>query len=173
MRLTAVLCSMNDDEISISGDADKAFDRRRSTRRPLRLAASSSAASAGDIQVLVRDISPGGLLIEAETPALAVDDWIEVSLPDKGVVKARVAWTSGRLFGCEFTEPVSVGAISAALLKAEPQVAEDTPSAVADVENLSPGRRLKLVPELNFSTALYLSLALWAVIGAAVYFLTR
>lgn len=171
MRLTAVL--RTSDAEQNSGEEVAAVDRRRSARRSLTLSADANVPSAGDTQVLIRDISPGGILIEAEVPALAVDDQIEIYLPDKGVVRTRVAWASGRFFGCEFSEPVSAGAISAALLMAEPQIADREPSrTAASMHPFGEGRR-QFEPEVNFSIPLYLSLGVWAVIAAAIYLLVR
>lgn len=45
---------------------------------------------------------------------------IYVELPRLGRVSAEVAWSDGRLAGCRFLEPISSGAVSAALLRALP-----------------------------------------------------
>ena len=172
MRLTAVLRSTGEDKISLSGERTEAFDRRRSVRHPLRLSASTSVPSPGDTPVLILDISPGGLLIEADVSSLTVDDRIEIMLPDKGPVQVRVAWRAGRFVGCEFSETISPGAISAALLKADPQVPENGPAAGAIRKGTHTGRA-RFVPALNFSVAFYVSLGLWALIGATIYLLVR
>lgn len=168
MRLTAVLRSTGEDNKSLSGERSGAFDRRRAVRRPLRLSATTSAPLPGDTPVLILDISPGGLLIEADSSSLSVGDRIEIILPDKGPVQVRVAWGAGGFFGCEFSETISAGAISAALLKADPRVAPTN----AACEKSSAGRA-GFLPELNFSAAFYLSLILWALIGTTIYLLVR
>ena len=135
MHLTAVLRSMPDPQDAISGEAANGLDRRLSARRSLRLEAHSRSNSSGDIRVLVRDVSPGGLMFETESAALSVNDYVEVCLPGSQTTKGRVVWTSGRVFGCEFNEAVSAAAISAALLKAEPQDGEILPSALANASS--------------------------------------
>lgn len=39
---------------------------------------------------------------------------------------AEVLWTSGAFFGCRFREQISQAALSATLLRAEPQIADNT-----------------------------------------------
>lgn len=165
MRLAAVL----QEAPSVEGpDAKRGETRRRAERRSLRLSVDTTLPSAGDTQVLIRDISSGGLLIEAEPTSLSVDDWIEVGLPGTGPVKGRVVWTSGRFFGCEFDQPISTGMLSAALLKAAPAVIAD-PLLESASKDTPPSRsRSRLLPELNFSVAVLLSFALWGLIWAAV-----
>ena len=112
-------------------------------------------------------------MFETESAALSVNDYVEVCLPDAQTTNGRVVWTSGRLFGCEFNEPVSAAAISAALLKAEPQDAENIPSALVNETHPISGRQSYLGPELNFAEALALAIGLWAIIGAAMYLVAR
>lgn len=168
MRLTAVLRTGDERQESPASERNAAFDRRRSLRHPLRLSASTTTPLPGDSPVLILDISQGGILIEADPSTVSVDDRIEIMLPDKGPVQLRVAWRAGRFFGCEFNQTISPGAISAALLRADPRVASAGGSA-AD----APAGGARFIPELNFSAILYLSLVLWGLIGAAIYFLTR
>jgi hypothetical protein len=169
MRLAAVLRPEPSGAIKVPDGANRNATRRRTERHSLRLSAVTTLPSAGGTQVLIRDISPGGILIEAEPAALTVDDWIEVSLPDTGPVKGRVAWTSGGFFGCEFYQPISVAALSAALLKARP--ASDADSFLDTMSDKPPlsGSRSRVLPELDFSVAMMLSFALWGLIWAAVY----
>jgi hypothetical protein len=170
MRLTAVLRTGNEPGDSLSGEWTGSFDRRRSARRSLRLSASNSVPSPGDTPVLILDISPGGLLIETAASSLSVDDQIEILLPDKGLAKVRVAWRAGSFFGCEFSEKISAGAISAALLKADPYNPGNARTVDATrIENLA--RSAGFVPELNLWLPLYVSLALWALIVGTCYLL--
>ena len=171
MQLAAVLRATGADKNSLSEERTGAIDRRGTGRRSLRLSASTSTLVTGDISVLIRDISPGGLLIEAEVGSLSVDDSITVSLPDDRILQGRVAWASGRFFGCEFRSRISEATVSAALLRADPQVPENAPAASAIQEMLT--GRARFVPELNFSVAFYVSLGLWALIGATIYLLVR
>jgi hypothetical protein len=74
--------------------------------------------------VLILDLSTTGLLLETFGD-LADGETISLSIPGAGDVDAVVKWSSGRLFGCRFLEPISTAAVSATLLRApyEPQSA--------------------------------------------------
>jgi len=143
---------------------------RAAERRSLRLHARTRSRSAGDILVLVHNISPTGLLIEAGEGALAIGDSFNIDVPEAGSAESAVVWSSGRFFGCEFHRPVTKAAVSAALLRSEPLL-HSPPEAVADIGSSSAGTaiRSKLVPERNFLTAMTLALGLWCLIGAAAY----
>lgn len=91
-------------------------NRRKSSRRKLHLPTLGSLAS-GSADVLILNVSTTGLLLETAAE-LAKGEVIELELPDGIAAQAVVKWTSGRLFGCEFKEPISIAAISAALLQA-------------------------------------------------------
>ena len=93
-------------------------DRRGKARRTLRLVA-HAAASQSAKEVLILDLSTTGLMIETTTD-LAVDETIEVELPEAGAITARVVWKREAYFGCEFLTPASVAAVSAALLRSAP-----------------------------------------------------
>ena len=172
MRMRAVLRASGEVETTQPGEWTGSIDRRRSVRRSLRLSASTSVPSPGDTPVLILDISPGGLLIEAAASSLSVDDQIEIMLPDKGLVQARVAWRAGSFFGCEFNKAISAGAISAALLRADPNFPENARSDDATRNGILVGRA-RFEPELNLSVPLYVSLALWALIVATIHLLMR
>lgn len=88
----------------------------REPRRKLRLEAQGALASGTATSVLVHNISATGLLIESAMP-LSIGEQIDVDLPHAGLTSAKVVWTSGRLFGCEFGAPVSSAALSAAELR--------------------------------------------------------
>ena len=93
-----------------------AADRRDRQRRTLSLGASLQSTGQN---VTIHDISATGMLIETAAE-LAAFDALEVELPEAGIIQALVIWTSGRYFGCEFRQPLSQGAISAALLRSQP-----------------------------------------------------
>jgi hypothetical protein len=92
--------------------------RRAAARRKLHLQAHGSTYLGGT-DVFVLDLSSTGLLLET-TGDLSKGETIELDMPEASGVRAVVKWSSGRLFGCEFTKPISVSAISAALLRASP-----------------------------------------------------
>lgn len=89
---------------------------RRSTRHNLHLQAEGTRAEGDEIEVLIHNISESGMLIESVAP-LAEGDPIMIELPLAGPVMAITIWSSGRLFGCRFEQPLSRGALSAAQLR--------------------------------------------------------
>jgi PilZ domain len=98
----------------------KEGERRTKKRRKLRLEAEGSASTA-ETKVTVHDLSEDGLLVESPIP-LSQGEILEVDIPGAGIVQAEVAWSSsGRFFGCRFKEPISTGAVSAALLRSPSQ----------------------------------------------------
>jgi PilZ domain len=104
-------------------------ERRGAPRRALRLdVAGDAAGSAGD--VTIHDLSLTGVLIETAAD-LVPGETFEVALPHAGAVEATVAWSSGRFYGCQFRQPISPAALSAALLQSSPP--EDTASAGTDM----------------------------------------
>lgn len=172
MHLKAVLRSSASSDDSLSRGVVDGLQRRSTQRRSLELSTVANSTEAGETRVLVRDISPGGILIEAEAPALCVDDSLEVHLPDLGVAHARVVWTSGRFSGCEFSDSISTSAISAALLKAKPPSPKEHAFDESNA-NLYEGQRGRFDPTQNFSVAFFMAFALWALIAMAAFLLTR
>jgi hypothetical protein len=166
MYLQAVLSPSITSTGSVSRQAAQPLNRRQTERRSLALSACASSPKESGIPVLIRDISPGGLLIQAEAGSLKIGDEVTFELADDKQVKARIAWVSERLFGCEFETPVSVATVSAALLKAEPQF-----GPAGNGRRGSPRTRgisEEVVPEANFSLALVLAVLLWAAGGTAL-----
>lgn len=168
MRLSAVLKVSTAGRGSLAGEDTGKIDRRQSDRRSLTLSAIANPPSAEELAVVVRDISPRGLLIETERTALSPGDVITVDLPDKGFVTAQVAWASGSYFGCQLDQMISPAAVSAALLKADPherqRVIPAEPEGRLDA-TVSRGTW----PELSFAVPSSLSLFLWAIIGWVAY----
>lgn len=121
---------------------DSAAAAPREPRRALRLEALGATASDDSAQVLLHNISAGGLLIETDAP-LADGECIEVDLPLAGVIVAHVVWSSGRLHGCRFDTPVSTAVLNATQLRSvaqdEIQLSGETPA----VREGSFGVRLK------------------------------
>jgi transcriptional regulator with XRE-family HTH domain len=70
---------------------------------------------------VVHDLSATGLLLETSIE-LAVDERLEVELPEATNARARVIWKSGNLFGCQFTSPLPRAALSAAQLLSSPEI---------------------------------------------------
>jgi transcriptional regulator with XRE-family HTH domain len=94
-------------------------DNRAAQRKTLRLATSSRTPAGPPGDVLVHDLSAGGLLIESAT-RLADGETLAVELPGSGSHEAVVMWSSNQFYGCRFAKPLPASAMSAALLKALP-----------------------------------------------------
>jgi hypothetical protein len=166
MQIKAVL-RQSQEASSLSNEIGDRVNRRGQKRTGLTLSAITSSPSAGDLPVVIRDISQGGLLIEAGATELSIEDVIDVELPGLMSVTAKVVWRGGRFFGCQFSQSVSPAVVSAALLKGDPHAAPDRANA-ADEAPL-PRKRVGIEPELNFLVAFLLAGALWGLIGLAVY----
>ncbi len=167
MRLNAVLQIRAGQSPS---DAAAHLDQRIAGRRCLTLKTVAGSLSGEDLRVTIHDISPQGFLIESESEALSEGEVININLPEIGVATARVMWTSSRHYGCKLDEAIPPGAIGAALLRADARVVRDETSPQTKMMHdyrCAPAEGFK--PELNFSVAFYLSLALWVVIGLVIY----
>lgn len=96
---------------------------RRSTRRYLPLLVEGRTSDGRRLAVQIYNISETGLLMECDADPKP-GDRIEVDLPHAGMVSAKIVWTSGLLFGCQFRKPLSAAALSAVQLRsaATPQL---------------------------------------------------
>ena len=116
-------------------DVTAKHERRRYLRRALRL-----GAGADGEPVTVHDLSLTGALLETSVPML-VGAIFEMNLPHAGSVEATIVWNSGEFYGCQFELPISPAALSAALLQAQPDSAENgspkTPDPVAELRELN------------------------------------
>lgn len=93
-----------------------ASSKRRHTRRSLPLLVHGRENSGAALEIQIFNISETGVLVECEAD-LAAGDSIQLDLPHAGTVRARVVWTSGSVFGCQFDTPVSPATLSAAQLQ--------------------------------------------------------
>ena len=167
MHLNAVLQIGSDNNV---GDTVAHLERRGSARKTLTLKTCSGSLTGEEMPVAIKDISPQGFLIEAESDALSQGEIIDINLPERGIVTARVVWASNRYFGCQLNEAISPGVIGAALLKADARVAHN--ASVPAVRSEGASRRAsdgQFEPKPNFSVAFYLALLCWAVIGLGIY----
>ena len=96
-------------------EEESSSERRRSARRRLELITQGSTSSSADIAVVIHDLSVSGLLIETFAQ-FSVGERIELDLPQSDAPEALIVWNSGRFYGCKFVQPISTGAVSAALL---------------------------------------------------------
>lgn len=108
MALHAELISYSDPE-----------ERRSSGRRTLRLQL-PAVAETGASPALVYNLSERGLLLETAAE-LQPGDLLVVDLPEAGATPAEVIWAREGFAGCKFARPLSAAAVSAALLRADPE----------------------------------------------------
>lgn len=94
-------------------------DRRDASRRRLRLGVAGRFAREGSGAVTVHNISATGLLLETSAE-LVEGDSLVVELPHAGETPAQVVWANAPMFGCQFAQPISGAALSAAQLQGEP-----------------------------------------------------
>jgi hypothetical protein len=100
------------------------IDERAAVRRSLRLGVQTHRS--GNIAMaLILNISETGLLIETVVK-LEVGETLHVEIPEASASTARVVWTEALLAGCEFVNPLSARAVSAAQLKSPISTAEGT-----------------------------------------------
>jgi transcriptional regulator with XRE-family HTH domain len=90
--------------------------KRGDERRTLLLDAEGTPPSGKASQVLIHNLSATGLLIECEM-TLTSGETIAIDLPEAGSTEAHIIWSSGRLHGCAFEEPLGKAALSAAELR--------------------------------------------------------
>lgn len=129
-------------------DGSEAGARPRDPRRKLRFAARGDLPSGAFAEILVHNISATGLLLETEA-SLLVDERITIELPQAGATQARVVWTSGSFFGCQFHTPITAAALSAAQLRAVAgDSAQPTPGGRPDTD-VSFGARLQRLRKLR------------------------
>ena len=107
----------------------------RALRRTLYLEARSATAAGDAAEVVIQNISLGGLLLESPT-ALDPGESLVIDLPEVGPVSASVVWTSGDLFGCRFDEPLPPAALAAAELRSLAVPETNTPVRADPPDNL-------------------------------------
>jgi hypothetical protein len=105
--------------------------RRGSSR--LKLSLDASLAGSGE-EVVIHDLSPGGILVETSA-SLRKGARLEVDLPEVGATQAKVVWSSGDYYGCQFDKPIPKAVLSAARLRNpfEPSVAPPV-EEISDLE---------------------------------------
>ena len=142
-------------------------NRRYSDRQLLKLQVAGVLADGPGVDVFIHDLSRSGLLIETWAN-LTVGTQIEVDLPEAGKTMARVVWSTGRYFGCQFNASIPSAALSAAILKNPVAVPRSTPQAAPaaalithDLDDvLSLGTRMRII--------IGLATAAWAAIFVSV-----
>lgn len=136
--------------MAIAAHLDEVSDssgQPRLPRRQLRLATQGQTAIGGATDVLIHNVSATGLLLESRI-VLAAGERIEIDLPHARTTGARVIWSSGVLYGCQFDAPISVATLSAAQLRGTTDRAVDVgppqpATAEARASDEAPGARLQ------------------------------
>jgi hypothetical protein len=123
---------------------------------------------------MIHELSLTGLLVET-LAELTCGEELDVCLPQTGRTRAKVIWSSGQYFGCQFKHPISSAVLSAAMLRSRPieaQRPDDSPQT--NLAYPEPDRTDSLgTPPLSFGAKMRVSLGLtiacWAVIGGIVW----
>lgn len=141
-------------------------DRRASDRRLLRLPVAGAIANDSGVDVFIHDLSRSGLLMETRT-ALQVGDQIEVDLPEAGNTIARVVWSTGQFFGCQFNSLIPAAALSAALLR-NPIVRDSRPAEAVYAVTPEAAKTELLPLRHRAAVVLALATAAWIAVFAVV-----
>lgn len=148
-------------------DPVETTDRRRMQRRTLRLdVAARSEKTESD--VVIRDLSRTGLLLETDAP-FAVGETFILVLPELGAAPARIVRNEGKSFGCEFLSPVPASAISAALLKAphNPEADDIFEESLADYAGEFITKRPSSTVLFTAVTALFTAMLVLVIVALA------
>lgn len=141
----AIAAHMDEAPSPATAPASTSTGQPRDPRRVLHLDAEGALPSGSRTNVRVHNVSTTGLLLETAI-RLTVGERIEIDLPHAAASWARVIWSSDDLSGCQFEEPISAAALSAAQLQSTPgqplELARQTAEAEA-VPGESFGTRLQ------------------------------
>ena len=146
-------------------------DVRALARKRLQLAVPAILPT-GARSAIVHDISVGGLLLETDS-SMSIGETIAIELPEAKPVEARIVWSSGKFFGCEFAETIPSRSVSASLLKSEPLQRLEGGSEASGAEILATESDDRL-HQGDLSTAariqivVAISALLWTLIVAAI-----
>ena len=133
-----------------------ANESRGNQRRTLHLEVAASLPGQAAATAVIHNLSTDGLLLETSV-AVAVQDVVELDLPNAGTRTAEVVWAKDGFYGCKFNVEVRPGDISAALLRASFETSPAFPSATTPTRPWSPRARTMLI--------LGLALAAWAAVA--------
>jgi hypothetical protein len=104
---------------------DQSPDGRDASRHRLFLDARASTGSQA-AEILIHNLSSTGMLLETSID-LAANNGFDVDIPEVGTVHAGIIWNSETFYGCQFEQPLSRAAVSAALLRSPSDWAASAP----------------------------------------------
>lgn len=94
------------------------LDARGAERRELRLQTRGMLPDGVETNVTAHNISTTGMLIETDLK-LSNGDRLSLELPEAGSVAAEVVWSSDKLFGCRFIQPLTAASLAASQLRSD------------------------------------------------------
>jgi hypothetical protein len=97
-------------------------DSHRAAQRDSVYLSALLRCSAGELLALVRNVSPGGALIEIDKK-VSVGEQVSIELKDIGWISGVVAWTEPGRAGLKFDEPVDLATSAAKPVPHAPDVA--------------------------------------------------
>ncbi len=118
------------------------IDARGAARRELQLEARGTLDDGRQANLTVHNISTSGMLIETAQD-LSVSERLAVYLPEAGEVTAEVVWSSDRLFGCRFAQPISAATLAASQLRGDPLAPLGLSGSPAKLGGVAFGKRLE------------------------------
>ncbi len=144
-------------------------ERRRAVRRELCLEAEAVFSADRKAPVIIHELSQTGFLMEAAEQN-TIGDRVYLQMADLAAAAARVIWSCGTHYGCEFQRPLSNAAVSTALLKARPAaIGETRPRGIrlSDTQfDNETSSQSAAPPRLQLMIAT--SVLLWALVAALV-----
>jgi hypothetical protein len=151
------------DTPEVDGSESRAAGRRA-------LALNGRVLAGGQVlEAVIHNLSSTGMLIETSTD-LAGETGLDIEIPEAGVVRADIAWQSETFFGCQFIQPLSRAAVSAAMLRSPTlRLSPTAPSVAGRLEasgalESTPGHALSL--RKKTAIIAWLSLLCWAPVVA-------
>jgi hypothetical protein len=149
-------------------------ERRGAVRRRLCLEAHAALSADLVMPAVIHELSRSGFLMEV-SEQIAIGDSVELRMADLPSAAARVIWSCGSHYGCEFQRPLSKASLSTALLKARPAAkGEALPRRlklavhpIGGAAGLTPAAQAAQ-PQLRMLVVS--SVLLWAVIAALIAF---
>jgi hypothetical protein len=149
---------------------DVSADARSSTRYRLLLPAVNGDAADDHGPITIRDLSETGMLLEVSA-AFPEARGVAIDIPGLGAVSADIVWTSGRLRGAQFVQPLSAADVRAAWAQSKvvwPQFRADSSAATAEslADDRGPANTLPVARRIQ--VIVVVTVALWVAMAATI-----